>query len=162
MQQRNIFKCLNKNNQMKLLQILSALTILSICSCKKSSPETQNILGNWDWTATFTNNPAYSATPQSTGLNENIYFAINNTYSENRRRFNGTIAQDFHVINAGTYRLSSAINTNGATVLSIFYSNSRVTDSVEYYVLENKNNLILSKDLIGTVGSGSKHYSRIN
>ena len=43
----------------------------------------------------------------------------------------------------------------------IYYSNVRVTDSVAYYKLQHNNDsLFFSHDLIGTVGSGSRHYGR--
>jgi hypothetical protein len=43
----------------------------------------------------------------------------------------------------------------------VLYTNKRIADSVSYFVLMNNNDsLFFEYDLIGTQGSGSRHYGR--
>ncbi len=100
----------------------------------------------------MTDNPYYSSTPQSTGINEILTFTSTGTYK---------IAQNGTVVNNGTYKTITAKSAAGQTVMGISYTNSRVSDSTEYYYLANSNDsLFFAHDLIGTVGSGSRHYGR--
>jgi hypothetical protein len=136
---------------MQKLTLLVAFVTVLFCSCKKDTTE-PTVIDNWTWTIQYANNPAYNSTPQSTGINEILSFNTNGTYS---------LSQNNSIINSGTYKISSAKNTNGETVASILYTNSRVTDSVAYFELRNnKSTLVVSYDLIGTVGSGARHYNR--
>jgi hypothetical protein len=131
--------------------LLLLFLCLSYFSCKKDSSEA-NLSGEWIWTLQSAGNPAYNSTPQSTGINEILSFDNNGNYS---------VSQNGVITNSGTYKTSTAKNTSGETVLSIKYTNARVTDSVDYYMLTNTNDsLIFSYDLIGAVGSGSRHYGR--
>jgi hypothetical protein len=130
-------------------KILIAVMIVFV-SCKKSDTQISPLAGKWNWTIQYANNPAYNTTPQSTGIIEIFTFNVNSTYS---------LTQNNAVINTGTYKMSTATSTNGASVASILFTNSRVTDSVSYYSL-NADSLYFCYDLIGTVGSGSRHYSR--
>ena len=134
-------------------RFLLFITFLSvICfSCKKDSSQ-NNLVGQWVWTIQYADNPAYNSTPQSTGIQEILIFNNDDSYS---------VAQNGVIVNTGTYKLSTAKNTNGQNVSSIKYTNIRVTDSVAYYGLSNNNDsLFFTYDLIGTYGSGSRHYGR--
>lgn len=136
---------------MKKFVMAAICTILIFSSCKKEVNST-TIAGKWIWTIQYSDNPAYNSTPQSTGIQEIISFSTNGTYS---------LTQNSIVVNSGTYKTSSATSTGGDKVSSVLYSNNRVTDSVAYYVITNTNDsLIFSHDLIGTVGSGSRHYGK--
>ena len=136
---------------MKLVTVLLICGLTLFTSCKKNVAQ-KKIVGEWIWTIQYSDNPAYNSTPQSTGVRETLSFNRNGDYA---------LTQNGIVTNTGTYRLSTAKSINGQNVSSIYYSNSRLTDSVAYYLLQNNNDsLIFSHDLIGTVGSGSRHYGR--
>jgi hypothetical protein len=131
--------------------VISALLLLLDSSCTKSAGQ-QNVKGEWVWTIQYADNPAYNSSPQSTGIQETLSFSNNGTYS---------LTQNGVIVNSGTYKTSTAKNTRGETVSSVLYTNTRVEDSVAYYQLTNNNDsLIFSHDLIGTYGSGSRHYRR--
>lgn len=136
---------------MKKIFLFSVFFSLLLYSCKKTSTQ-PNIIGTWVWVVTSADNPVYNSTPLSTGINETLTFTNNGTYS---------ISQNGTITNSGTYKLTTVKGSNGQNVSGVSYSNNRVTDSVNYYTLTNNNDsLIFSHDLIGTVGSGSKHYGR--
>ena len=136
---------------MKLVTVLLICGLTLFTSCKNNVAQ-KKIVGEWIWTIQYSDNPAYNSTPQSTGVRETLSFNRNGDYA---------LTQNGIVTNTGTYRLSTAKSINGQNVSSIYYSNSRLTDSVAYYLLQNNNDsLIFSHDLIGTVGSGSRHYGR--
>jgi len=135
---------------MRQLLLLAFLVVLCF-SCNKKSLES-NVVGQWIWTIQYANNPAYNYTPQSTGISEKLSFNSNGSYSTTK---NGVI------VNSGTYKLSTAKSTRGEDVASIKCTNERVRDSVAYYMLAyNNDSLFFTPDLIGTVGSGSRHYGR--
>jgi hypothetical protein len=130
--------------------LLFILGILFLFSCSKDHPKPA-ITGQWAWTIQYYDYPTFE-TPQSTGINETLSFNEDGTYS---------VLQNNSIVNSGTYTTGTASNPNGTSVFSISYSNSRVTDSSTYYELQNNNDsLFFSYDLIGTVGSGSRHYGR--
>ena len=134
----------------RLLLFLFFFFILN-ASCNKDSSQ-PNLAGQWIWTIQYADNPAYDSTPQSTGIRETLSFTTDGNYS---------LTQNGVVTNSGTYKTSTAKNTSGQNIPDILYTNTRVTDSVAYYSLENKNDsLFFTHDLIGTVGSGSRHYGR--
>jgi hypothetical protein len=134
----------------RLLVFLFFFFILN-ASCNKDSSQ-PNLAGQWIWTVQYADNPAYDSTPQSTGIEETLSFTTDGNYS---------LTQNGVVTNSGTYKTSTAKNTSGQNIPDILYTNTRVTDSVAYYSLENKNDsLFFTYDLIGTVGSGSRHYGR--
>ena len=134
----------------RLLLFLFFFFILN-ASCNKDSGQ-PNLAGQWIWTIQYADNPAYDSTPQSTGIRETLSFTTDGNYS---------LTQNGVVTNSGTYKTSTAKNTSGQNIPDILYTNTRVTDSVAYYSLENKNDsLFFTYDLIGTVGSGSRHYGR--
>ena len=136
---------------MKLIVVVFMFGLTLITSCSKEKAQNK-IVGRWNWTIQYADNPAYNSTPESTGIHETLIFNSNGTYD---------LAQDGISKNTGIYHLSSATSTNGQKVSSIYYSNVRVTDSVAYYKLQNNNDsLFFNHDLIGTVGSGSRHYGR--
>jgi hypothetical protein len=135
---------------MKQYKILLIGVLILFVSCKKDSTQTASLAGNWNWTIQYANNPAYNSTPQSTGIIESFTFNTNGTYA---------LTQNSVVVNTGTYRMTTATGTNGASVTGVLFTNSRVTDSVSYYSL-NTDSLFFSYDLIGTAGSGSRHYGR--
>ncbi|MEO8770375.1 MAG: hypothetical protein ABI402_09835 [Ferruginibacter sp.] len=125
--------------------------ILFLFSCKKDHPQA-SISGQWTWVIQYRTYPPLFETPQSTGIQEKLSFNDDGTYA---------VTQNNSVVNSGTYTTGTATNPSGETVLSILYSNSRVTDSLDYYELPNGNDsLFFMYDLIGTVGSGSRHYGR--
>ena len=127
------------------------ISFLFISSCKKGTG-TLNITGQWIWTIQYANNPSYNSTPQSTGIQETLSFGTNGTYNATQNNI---------IVNEGTYRTALAKSTTGSKVSSVLYSNSRVTDSVAYYLTSNNDDsLVFSYDLIGTVGSGSRHYGK--
>jgi hypothetical protein len=135
---------------MRRFAMAAMCTTLIFSSCKKETNTT--IVGNWVWIIQYADNPAYNSTPQSTGIQEIISFGTDGTYS---------LTQNNIVMNSGTYKTSSATSIRGDKISSALYSNNRVTDSVAYYVIQNNNDsLIFSYDLIGTVGSGSRHYGK--
>ena len=131
--------------------LFAFLICLLFFSCKKNS--TQNpLIGQWVWTLEMPDNPYYFTTPQSTGVNEILTFTSTGDYN---------IADNGTVVNFGTYKTITAKSTAGQNVLGITYTNSRVSDSTDYYYLANGNDsLFFVHDLIGTVGSGSRHYGR--
>lgn len=136
---------------MKYIRTATFLLLVLFNSCKKESTQT-HIIGLWNWTIQYAGNPAYNSTPLSTGIKETLSFNGNGNYS---------LAQNGIVTNSGTYRTSNAISTSGQIVMSVLYNNLKVKDSAAYYLLTNNNDsLIFSHDLIGSVGSGSRHYSR--
>ena len=134
---------------MKIFIALLVCGILISTSCKKDTVQ-KTIVGQWTWTIQYANNPANNSTPQSSGNNEIFLFNANGSYS---------LTQNNIAVNTGTYKISSATSTNGLKVSSALFTNQRVTDSVAYYSLNN-DSLFFSYDLIGTVGSGSRHYGR--
>ncbi len=141
----------HKTPFMRQLLLLTFLTMLYF-SCKKESTPKNNVTGQWIWTINYAGNPAYNSTPQSTGVNEILTFNSNGNYA---------ITQNGITANAGTYHLSNAKSLSGQNVPGIYYTNSRVTDSVAYYTLQyNNDSLFFTYDLIGTVGSGARHYGR--
>ena len=130
--------------------LLFIIGILFLLSCHKDHPQPA-ITGQWIWTVQYYDYPVFE-TPQNTGIQEKLSFNNDGTYS---------VTQNSSVVNSGTYTTGTATNSNGASVLSISYSNSRVIDSTTYLELQNNNDsLFFSYDLIGTVGSGSRHYGR--
>ena len=137
---------------MKYLKNLILFSLLIFGSCKKDNTSTSgNIVGQWKWTIQYANNPTFNSTPQSTGIQETLSFTSSHY----------TVTQNGAVTNAGTYRTSTATGTGGQSVLSILFTNQRITDSVTYYSFgNNSDSLFFSYDLIGTVGSGSRHYGR--
>ena len=135
---------------MRYLLLLAFLFTLSF-SCKKESTRT-NVAGVWIWTISYADNPNYNSTPQSTGINETLTLNSDGKYA---LTLNGVAS------NTGTYHLSISKSTSGENVSTILYTNARVTDSIAYYTLQSNNDsLFFSHDLVGTVGSGSKHYGR--
>lgn len=140
-----------KNSGMRKLLLSLIFLSLLYFSCKKDLSQ-NNLAGQWIWTIQYTNNPAYDSTPQSTGIQEILSFNNNGNYS---------ITQNGVVANSGTYKTSTTKNTSGQNVATIQYTNTRITDSVAYYMLANNNDsLFFTYDLIGTFGSGSRHYGR--
>ena len=130
--------------------LLFIIGILFLISCHKDHPQPA-ITGHWIWTVQYYDYPVFD-TPQSTGIQEKLSFNADGTYS---------VSQNNSIVNSGTYATGTASNPNGTSVLSISYSNSRVTDSTTYFELKNNNDsLFFSHDLIGTVGSGARHYGR--
>lgn len=110
------------------------------------------LTGQWVWTIQYTDNPAYNQTPQNTGIWETLSFDDRGTYS---------VTENDAVINTGTYRISDTKSMSGKNIPGVFYTNSRVSDSVSYYSLVGNNDtLFFSNDLIGTVGSGARYYVR--
>ncbi|MBC7422427.1 MAG: hypothetical protein H7334_03125 [Ferruginibacter sp.] len=137
---------------MKKFQMVFFGLLISLSSCKKEEVANKQILGLWNWTIQYTGNPAYSYTPQSTGIKESILFTTDGTY---------LIKQNSVVVNSGTYKTITANSTRGEKVMGITYSNNRVTDSAAYYYITNSNDsLIFSPDLIGSVGAGARCYKR--
>jgi len=136
---------------MRHLLLLTAFLLVICFSCKKESSQS-NVAGQWHWTIQYADNPAYNSTPQTTGIQELLFLNNDNSYS---------LMQNGVITNSGTYKLLTAKNTSGQNVSGIQYTNARVTDSVSYYTLANNNDsLFFTFDLIGTVGSGSRHYGR--
>lgn len=128
------------------------LSLLFLFSCKKNTSN-EALIGDWIWTIQYANNPGYNTTPQSTGIQEYIYFGADKTYS---------LKQNDVIVNSGTYKMATATSSAGKGVSSILYTNSRVVDSAAYYMITDKDSLIISHDLIGTVGSGVRYYGRKN
>ena len=136
---------------LKLTAPIFILTLL-IFSCKKEKSVQPPIVGQWIWTIDYSNNPLYNSTPQTTGINETLEVTGNGTFS---------LIQNTTIINSGTYKLSSFENISGDIISTILYSNSRVTDSIGYYKLNNTNDsLFFSFDLAGSLGSVQRHYGR--
>jgi hypothetical protein len=133
--------------------ILSVLISLSLFSCKKSeTTQADPIAGQWKWVIQRENNPAYFSTPATTGIQETLEFNTNGTY---------TVTQNSVTVNSGTYKTVIATSTNGSPVSGVLYSNTRVTDSVVYYVVRNNNDsLMFCHDLIGTLGASSRIYGK--
>ncbi len=141
----------HKTDFMRQLKSFMTFLLLMCFSCKKDSTQ-NNLTGQWVWTIQYADNPAYNTTPQSTGIQEILSFNENGNYS---------LAQNGTIINVGTYKLSTVKNNAGQNVSGIQYTNARVTDSVAYYMLANNNDsLFFTYDLIGTAGSGSRHYGK--
>lgn len=138
---------------MRRLKIPLFTLYILLISCQKETATTPSpVEGQWQWTIQYANNPAFNATPQSTGINETISFLPGGAYS---------LVQNNVVINSGTYKTSATLSTRGELVPTILYSNNRVTDSAEYYqIMNNSDSLVFCHDLIGTVGSGARHYGR--
>jgi hypothetical protein len=132
--------------------LISLLAFMLVCSsCKKDNAQS-NIIGQWEWTIEYANNPFYNFTPQSTGIRETLIFTAAGKYN---------LIQNGAIVTTGNYKTATATGNQGQKVLSILYSNTSVIDSAAYYVLINNiDSLIFSHDLIGTAGSGSRHYGR--
>lgn len=110
------------------------------------------ITGNWQWKIQYSNNPNFNTTPASTGIQEILTFSSNGNY---------TLTQNGSMVQSGTYK-TTVSNTPAGKVSTLLYSNSRVSDSLAYYdINNNRSNLIFSNDLSGTAGSGSRVYDRI-
>ncbi|MDE3185474.1 MAG: hypothetical protein KGM16_18845 [Bacteroidota bacterium] len=136
---------------MRKFHLILILTFLLFNSCKKDSTAS-SIVGNWNWAVQYFDYPPFSATPQSTGTQEILVFKSDNTYS---------LAQNSVIINAGTYKISSATNSLGIRVSSVLFSNSRVKDSIAYFnIIAHSDSLYFSNGLMGTVGSGARYYVR--
>jgi len=136
---------------MRYLAIVICLLSSFAGACGKQSIKS-NIVGSWEWTAQYTDNPAYDSSPQSTGIQETLSFDHSGRYYR---------SQNGNVIDSGTYRTNVSVSTRGKWISGVLYTNNRITDSVSYFVLTNNNDsLFFEYDLIGTVGSGSRHYGR--
>lgn len=132
-----------------IIFILAVTAVIS--SCKKSITNA-NLPGNWQWTIQYSNNPNFNSTPASTGIQEALKFTGNDNY---------TLTQNGIITQSGTYK-TVVSNTPAGKVSTLLYSNSRVSDSLAYFDINNNGNrLVFSNDLSGTVGSGSRHYDRI-
>lgn len=119
-------------------------------SCDNNNELNTSVVGKWDWTIQNLDAPPFSKTPQTTGLQETLAFNTDGTYS---------VTINNKITNSGTYKKIVAKNLEGKNVSGILYSNTRVTDSVDYYtIIENSNKLIFSKGIIGLIGSGSREY----
>ncbi|MBR2647590.1 MAG: hypothetical protein IKD55_02035 [Sediminibacterium sp.] len=132
---------------MKKMSLYIFLSI--ICACKKDSSQ-QPIVGEWVWYLNRTNNPYYNTTPQSTGITEILKIQANGEYN---------VLINNQIENTGTYKLTYEVANNGSIVNKILYTNQRIIDSVEYYVIQN-DTLRFSWGLIGSVGSRSRFYKR--
>ncbi len=119
-------------------------------SCDNNSELNTSVVGKWDWTIQNLDAPPFSITPQTTGLQETLNFNTDGTYS---------VTINNKIANSGTYKKIVAKNLEGKNVSGILYSNTRVTDSIDYYtIVENSKKLIFSKGIIGLIGSGSREY----
>lgn len=131
-------------------------TFLLLCfvflSCDNNNELNTSIIGKWDWTIQNLDAPPFSITPQTTGVQETLTFNADGTYS---------VTTNNKITNSGTYKKFTAKNLEGKNVTGISYSNTRVTDSTDYYTIVAKSNtLIFSKGIIGLIGSGSREYIR--
>jgi hypothetical protein len=131
-------------------RLLLIIIVVSGFCCKKDS--LTDLSGNWVWTIQHLNGPPFSYTSQSTGIQEVLIFNRDGSYA---------LLQNGVAINTGTYHLSAAMSSRGDKVPGVYYTNTRVRDSVAYYTMTNNgDSLFFAYDLIGTVGSGSRHYGR--
>lgn len=136
---------------MRLLSFLFIVVCFICYSCKKDSSQS-SLTGQWIWVIQYSNNPAYDSTPQSTGIQEILMFDNKGIYS---------LSQNGIVTNTGTYKTTSVEAMSGQKVSAVHYTNTRISDSIAYYSLTGKSDtLIFSNDLIGTIGSGARYYSR--
>lgn len=136
---------------MRCLAIVTCLLSLFAGSCEKQIIKS-NIVGTWEWTVQYAGNPAYNSSPQSTGIQETLFFDHNGRYS---------LSQNGNMIDSGSYRTNVSVNSSGEWISGVLYTNRRIADSVSYFALTNNNDsLFFEYDLIGTVGSGSRHYGR--
>jgi len=135
---------------MKPVQLLLFCAVFFCSSCSKSKIAA-DIAGECTWIIQYTNNPSYTSTPQSSGIAEIMWLNTNSTYS---------VKQNGNEVNTGTYKVTKKKSSYGGKVPGILFTNSRVTDSAAYFTLDN-DSLFFSNDLIGTIGSGSRHYGRI-
>jgi hypothetical protein len=136
---------------MKFISPLLLFCFIAIYfSCTKPQPYYQEkIVGEWKWKIQYANNPNYNSTPQSTGINEQIIFSNFNTYQ---------LIQNNNLINSGAYKIGKTKNPAGINISTVYFSNSRVQDSIAYFDIPNDTTLFFSNDLFGTVGSGARYY----
>ena len=134
-----------------LLHTTLLFILIALFSCKKDLERTDHaIVGEWNWSIQYTGNPAYSQTPQNTGIQEKLIFNNTQTWSLIR---NGTLTA------SGTYQSDFATNSNGQQINRLHFYTGPGTDSVCYYrIQDNANTLMFSPDLMGTIGGGSRIY----
>src|SRR5215210_3134188 len=124
---------------------------LTFIACKKDQTENSSLIGTWRWVKQYSGGgPVYDQTPQSTGINEKVFYNSNKTWSLEQ---NGT------KIKSGTFTTSIITNTRNEKINKITYHiNGR--DSIDYFEIIQNNTLRFSNDLTGSVGSGSRFYER--
>lgn len=131
------------------------ILFFSLCfiftSCSNDSANT-SIVGRWEWTIQHMDSTPFTRTPEITGIQETLTINSNGTYS---------VSKNNKITNSGTYKKSKEKNYEGKYVKAILYSNTRVTDSVDYYSIDkNSNTLVFSFSLLGYDGAGSREYTR--
>lgn len=135
---------------MKKNLILFACGIILCASCKKNVTSPKTLIGEWNWTIEKYNNQKYNKTPQNTGIQENLWFNTNGTYS---------LTQNNVVVNEGTYTTSIVTGNQGNLVTDVLFTNTRVKDSIASYLLIT-DSLYFSPNLMGSVGASTRHYGR--
>ncbi len=132
------------------------LIIVLLYSCSKKTDSRQSLVGTWNWTVQFYDNPIHFTTPQSTGVQEKLIFDASGGYS---------VLQNGTIINSGTYTnidISNKFSDACGNIVSVlFYSNTRTKDSTIFYLIQSNNDSLI----ISTYGNcysnvHSKHYYR--
>ncbi|HEV7783297.1 MAG TPA: hypothetical protein VGO58_18605 [Chitinophagaceae bacterium] len=132
--------------------LTAALLTIIVCavSCTKEKQSDENIIGQWKWEAQYLGSPVNTQTPQNTGIQETLVFGANNHWS---------LIQNGTEIKSGDFMTSVVTGRDNQKVKSLRYSSATNTDSTVYYTITG-NALQFSNDLIGTVGSGARVYSK--
>jgi hypothetical protein len=108
--------------------------------------------GNWVLAMRWYGGLPYFITAQSTGIHEVLSFNPNGSYSISK---NGMVAD------IGTYKTATVTSPDGERVARIQYSNTRVTDSIDYFIItHNNDSLAFGSGMMGIDGSGSRVYVR--
>jgi hypothetical protein len=127
---------------------------LSFVSCKKEklSSADKAVIGQWEWIVQYSDGgPGHTLTPQNTGIQETL--ALNNDHS-------WSVIQNNLIVRSGSFKTSIQTNRRDEKVNSIhYYSNRNNSDSVSYFKVYN-DTLMFSTDLMGSIGGGTRYYSR--
>ncbi|MBN8837054.1 MAG: hypothetical protein J0I09_07335 [Sphingobacteriia bacterium] len=134
---------------MKPISVILIMGLISFVSCKKNTTQTTSVIGEWKWIIQYTNNPSYTLTPISTGINETLSFNSNSSYS---------IKQNGVIVSLGTFKNGITKRQDGKDIQTIFFTNNRVTDSASYFETYGNDTLYFSAGLIGISGSGARYY----
>jgi hypothetical protein len=130
---------------------ITFLTITVLLGCKKSNVSPSIIVGNWSWNATWNDGapgPLNPLTPLNSGTTQFLTFTSTNW----------VLSKNNIVVSTGTYNTSVTKNTLGENINRIqYYNTNSMADSITYYLI-NKDTLVFSYDLSGSVGSGATFY----
>ncbi len=137
---------------MKRIAITLLIGALIWVSCKKENQAgtDPHLVGQWKWKSYQVGAPSNTLTPQNTGIQENLIFNSDLTWTK---------TQNGAVVRSGIYQTSITKSNTGESVNTLHYNNAKNgSDTTEYYIIQSDTTLTFSHDLIGTYGSAARTY----